>query len=72
MKGKPVVVLWMYESKKGKKYFSGKVNGDLADGTELVAFKNDNKRDGKKDPDLLGYVSEKRAAQVEDDPLGNL
>jgi len=54
-----VTGLWINTAKSGRKFMSGKLSAQavdmlqgLRDGDKVMFFKNENKRDGKRDPDF--------------------
>lgn len=54
-KKKAIGGLWLNQSKGGKKYMSGSINGQ-----KIVMFKNDFKEEGSKAPDYKIFASEER------------
>lgn len=54
--------LWLKTGRDGKRYFAGEV-----DGTRVVVFKNDFKKDGEKTPDYRVYRAREGAARRDSD-----
>ena len=70
-KQQSIANLWKNESKKGQTYYSGYLKDSQGNDLKVVLFENGFKRDGKRDPDLMMYLSqpqEQQPVQVLNDP----